>query len=75
MAMAVPDLSFTCCECGVAGRGPRVTQPDRRIVCVECYTMSSMDPLTRHFCPDWDGMAIDKNSGEYECCECVKNDP
>lgn len=23
-----------------------------------------------HFCPDWDGMAIYKDSPEWECCTC-----
>jgi hypothetical protein len=24
----------------------------------------------RHYCPDWDGMAIDEHSPEYAVCAC-----
>jgi hypothetical protein len=24
----------------------------------------------RHFCPDWDYLAIDENSPEWQCCTC-----
>ena len=24
----------------------------------------------KHFCPEWDGMAIDENSPEFEACSC-----
>ena len=26
----------------------------------------------RHYCPDWDFMAIDELSPEFECCLCYK---
>lgn len=74
MPMAVPELNFTCSACGHHGRGPRVTTADKRTLCVECHAYERMDPLTRHYCPDWDGMAIDRTSPEYECCTCVKAD-
>ena len=32
---------------------------------------TKLDPLTRHYCPDWDGMAIDAGCPEYECCSCA----
>lgn len=41
---------------------------------IEAKAYERLDPLTRHHCPDWDGMAIDKTCPEYECCTCVKSD-
>lgn len=26
----------------------------------------------KHFCPDWDFMAIDETVSEFECCTCDK---
>jgi hypothetical protein len=28
----------------------------------------------KHFCPDWDFLAIDETHGEFECCSCNKEE-
>lgn len=72
MVMGVPTLIFTCDGCGISGRGPRITTAARRIMCPDCHAYDGMDPLSRHWCPDWDHMPIDAASPEYECCTCAK---
>ena len=39
---------------------------------IEMKSYASLKGIYRHFCEDWDGLAIDENSPEWDCCTCLK---
>ncbi|AGF91150.1 hypothetical protein SXHG_00128 [Synechococcus phage MRHenn-2013a] len=66
------ETKAPCKECGATGfhkmdcgRGQREAY--------ERYLWNKMDPCTRHYCPEWDQLLIDRlcpEWGEEEACRC-----
>lgn len=42
---------------------------------VEEQTFNQLVGENRHYCPEWDYMAIDESCPEFESCICYKTDP
>lgn len=41
----------------------------------ENEAFKSLRGVKKHFCPDWDYMAIDETCPEFECCSCRLDPP
>lgn len=38
---------------------------------IEERRMAKLTGKHKHYCMDWDGMAIDETCPEFECCTCI----
>lgn len=41
---------------------------------IETEIYETLTGAYKHFCPDWDEMAIDENCFEFASCGCFRND-
>lgn len=66
----------TCQECGASVHS--LYKPPELMIKIwntrkkdiEKIRFNSLKGAKKHYCPDWDGLAIDENCPEFECCTC-----
>lgn len=49
----------------------KLTDTEQELLDIEERRMRTLTGNHKHYCMDWDGMAIDDTCPEFECCTCI----